>query len=191
MAQRDLTLGTGDHVHRPGSGDRDRDRTRLTRRGRSNRWRGWMQGRGQHQRLPGERWLLAASYASVSVALLLIALKCWAWLVSGSASMLGSLIDSVMDSMASLVSMLAVRYSLRPADADHGFGPWQGGAAGRAGTVCLHLWFGIAAAAVLCRAPVAGGRGADDAHRNCAFWSASWRSSARWVWSHCSRTRSV
>jgi ferrous-iron efflux pump FieF len=79
-------------------------------------------GRGQHQRLPGERWLLAASYASVSVALLLIALKCWAWLVSGSASMLGSLIDSVMDSMASLVSMLAVRYSLRPADADHGFG---------------------------------------------------------------------
>ncbi len=74
------------------------------------------------QRLPAERWLLAASYASVCVALLLIMLKCWAWLVSGSASMLGSLIDSVVDSMASLVSMVAVRYSLKPADADHRFG---------------------------------------------------------------------
>lgn len=70
----------------------------------------------------GERWLLAASYASVGVALSLIVVKGWAWLASGSASMLGSLIDSVMDSMASLVSMAAVRYSLKPADRDHRFG---------------------------------------------------------------------
>lgn len=66
--------------------------------------------------------MLVASYTSVGVALLLIALKCWAWLVTGSASMLGSLIDSAVDSVASLVSMLAVRYSLKPADSDHRFG---------------------------------------------------------------------
>lgn len=69
-----------------------------------------------------ERWLLLASYASVAVALFLIVLKAGAWLYTGSASLLGSLVDSVMDSMASLVSMAAVRYSLKPADEDHRFG---------------------------------------------------------------------
>lgn len=68
------------------------------------------------------RWLLAASYASVGVALTLILAKTVAWWLSGSASMLGSLLDSVMDSMASLVNMVAIRYSLKPADADHRFG---------------------------------------------------------------------
>lgn len=70
----------------------------------------------------GLRWLLAASYASVAVAFLLIAAKSVAWYLTDSASMLGSLLDSVMDSMASLVNMLAVRYSIKPADEDHRFG---------------------------------------------------------------------
>jgi ferrous-iron efflux pump FieF len=69
-----------------------------------------------------ERWLLAASYCSVGVALTLILMKSVAWLYTGSASLLGSLLDSVMDSFASIVSMLAVRYSLKPADEDHSFG---------------------------------------------------------------------
>jgi cation diffusion facilitator family transporter len=68
------------------------------------------------------RWLLAASYASVGVAITLILAKAVAWWLSGSASLLGSLLDSVMDSMASLVNMAAVRYALKPADADHRFG---------------------------------------------------------------------
>ena len=70
----------------------------------------------------GLRWLLAASYGSVFVAFLLIAAKLVAWYLTDSASMLGSLLDSVMDSMASLINMLAVRYSIRPADEDHRFG---------------------------------------------------------------------
>ena len=69
-----------------------------------------------------ERWLLLASYGSVAVALLLIVVKAAAWLYTGSASMLGSLIDSFMDSMASVLSMVAVRYSLKPADEEHRFG---------------------------------------------------------------------
>lgn len=68
------------------------------------------------------RWLLAATYASVVVAAVLIVGKGIAWYLSGSASLLGSLLDSVMDSMASLINMVAVRYSLKPADADHRFG---------------------------------------------------------------------
>lgn len=70
----------------------------------------------------GLRWLLAASYASVAVAFLLIGAKLVAWYMTDSASMLGSLLDSVMDSMASLINMLAVRYSIKPADEDHRFG---------------------------------------------------------------------
>jgi ferrous-iron efflux pump FieF len=68
------------------------------------------------------RWLLAATYASVAVALALILAKTVAWWLTGSASLLGSLLDSIMDSMASLVNMAAVRYALKPADADHRFG---------------------------------------------------------------------
>jgi len=73
-------------------------------------------------RSSAERWLLLASYGSVTVALFLILVKAAAWLYTGSASLLGSLIDSFMDSMASLISMAAVRYSLKPADEEHRFG---------------------------------------------------------------------
>ena len=68
------------------------------------------------------RWILTASYASVAVALLLIATKLLAWFYTGSASMLASLVDSLMDSMASLINMFALRYAMKPADDDHRFG---------------------------------------------------------------------
>ena len=68
------------------------------------------------------RWLLIASYASVGVAVFLIVVKSVAWIYTGSASLLGSLLDSVMDSMASLVTMAAIHYSLKPADEEHRFG---------------------------------------------------------------------
>jgi ferrous-iron efflux pump FieF len=60
--------------------------------------------------------------ASVGVAVTLIIIKMIAALYTGSASILGSLIDSLMDSMASLVTLFAVRFSLKPADEDHRFG---------------------------------------------------------------------
>ncbi|MAU40496.1 MAG: divalent metal cation transporter FieF [Kordiimonas sp.] len=65
------------------------------------------------------RW---ASRASVVVALGLIGLKIWAWLSSGSVSLLGSLIDSSMDVLASLFTLMAVNRSLTPADKNHRFG---------------------------------------------------------------------
>jgi ferrous-iron efflux pump FieF len=52
----------------------------------------------------------------------LIAVKLLAWLWTGSVSMLASLIDSLMDSIASAINLVAVRYSLVPADAEHRFG---------------------------------------------------------------------
>ncbi|WP_101675188.1 cation diffusion facilitator family transporter [Alloalcanivorax mobilis] len=68
------------------------------------------------------RLLNLAAIASVLVALLLIAVKTVAWLLTGSVSLLASLIDSIMDSLASLVNFAAIRYSLVPADAEHRFG---------------------------------------------------------------------
>lgn len=66
--------------------------------------------------------LRTATYASVATALLLVGMKLAAWLVTGSVSILASLIDSLMDSAASALNLLAVRYSLVPADEEHRFG---------------------------------------------------------------------
>jgi ferrous-iron efflux pump FieF len=68
-------------------------------------------------------WLIrSATYASVSVALLLVIAKAWAWRVTGSVSLLSSLADSLLDVLASGLTFWAVRYSLSPADAEHRFG---------------------------------------------------------------------
>ena len=63
-----------------------------------------------------------ATYASVATAILLVGLKTWAWLASGSVSLLASLVDSLTDSLASIVNLFAVRLALRPADDNHPFG---------------------------------------------------------------------
>ena len=69
-----------------------------------------------------ERLLKLATYASVGVAFGLIALKSGVWMLSGSVSILASLIDSLMDSAASIINLFAVRYALKPADREHRFG---------------------------------------------------------------------
>jgi ferrous-iron efflux pump FieF len=63
-----------------------------------------------------------ASYASIIVALALVALKTWGWQTTGSISLLSSLADSVLDVLASAITFWAVRYSLSPADSEHRFG---------------------------------------------------------------------
>jgi len=65
------------------------------------------------------RW---ASIASMSVATVLIAAKTGAWLITDSVSMLSSLIDSALDLVSSLITFVAIRAALTPADADHRFG---------------------------------------------------------------------
>ena len=63
-----------------------------------------------------------AALASVSVALLLIALKGYAAWTTHSVAMLGSLADSGLDLVASLVTLYGVRLAAEPADTDHRFG---------------------------------------------------------------------
>lgn len=68
------------------------------------------------------RLLRLATYASVVTATILIMAKIGAMLLTGSVSVMASLIDSLMDAAASLINLFAVRYSLMPADDEHRFG---------------------------------------------------------------------
>ncbi len=68
------------------------------------------------------RWLVLTSYASVLVAVILIAVKLVAWFLTDSVSIMASLLDSIMDSLASLVNLIAIRYAIKPADDEHRFG---------------------------------------------------------------------
>jgi ferrous-iron efflux pump FieF len=73
---------------------------------------------------PAERSSLTAraAMASIAMALILIGLKTWAALQTSSMAMLGSLADSGLDLVASLIVLLAVRVAAQPADYDHRFG---------------------------------------------------------------------
>ncbi len=68
------------------------------------------------------RLMRLATYASVGVAVALIAIKIVAYLLTDSVSMLSTLIDSLLDMAASVINLLAVRTALVPADREHRFG---------------------------------------------------------------------
>ena len=63
-----------------------------------------------------------AALASVAAALILLILKIYAALQTGSVAMLGSLADTALDLVASLVTLFAVRVAAMPADREHRFG---------------------------------------------------------------------
>jgi ferrous-iron efflux pump FieF len=80
---------------------------------------------GNHGQVHGEgRSALTsrAALASIAMAILLIGLKSWAALQTSSMAMLGSLADSTLDLVASLVVLLGVRVAAQPADREHRFG---------------------------------------------------------------------
>lgn len=64
----------------------------------------------------------SAAMASVAVALLLVGLKVWAALATGSTAMLGSLADTALDLVASAATFAGVWVAAQPADESHRFG---------------------------------------------------------------------
>ena len=74
--------------------------------------------------LPEDRASLtrSAACASVATALFLIGLKTWAAWRTDSTAMLGSLADTALDLVASVVTLAGVWYAARPADETHRFG---------------------------------------------------------------------
>jgi ferrous-iron efflux pump FieF len=63
-----------------------------------------------------------AAIASVSMALFLVSLKIWASWETSSIAMLGSLADSALDIIASVVTLISVRLAAQPADEKHSYG---------------------------------------------------------------------
>src|SRR5690348_11838398 len=68
------------------------------------------------------RLMRQASLASMSVATILVVAKGVAWLITDSVGMLSSLVDSALDLVSSLITFIAIRQALVPADEDHRFG---------------------------------------------------------------------
>jgi ferrous-iron efflux pump FieF len=65
------------------------------------------------------RW---ASYASLGLAVVMVILKTAAWLLTGSVALLTSVVDAVVDLLASTATLVGVRYAQRPPDREHRFG---------------------------------------------------------------------
>jgi ferrous-iron efflux pump FieF len=65
---------------------------------------------------------MRAALASISMALFLLGLKAFAVWETGSVAMLGSLADTGLDLLASLVTLWGVWFAAKPADSEHRFG---------------------------------------------------------------------
>jgi cation diffusion facilitator family transporter len=59
---------------------------------------------------------------SVLTALVLVLIKVFAWLASGSVALMASMADSALDLLASAGTFFAVRYAVAPPDSEHRFG---------------------------------------------------------------------
>ncbi|NTV13937.1 MAG: cation diffusion facilitator family transporter [Desulfobulbaceae bacterium] len=101
------------------------------------------------QQAASARLLQLATRASLTVAVILVLGKAGVWLLTGSLSVLASLVDSGLDAAASLLNLVAVRFSLKSADRDHPFG--HGKAESLAG-LGQALFIGFSALFVISRA---------------------------------------
>ncbi len=67
-------------------------------------------------------WVRLAAVFSSLIALILVVIKLYAWLVTDSSAMLASTTDSILDLFASIMSIVILRFALAPADKEHTFG---------------------------------------------------------------------
>ncbi len=76
----------------------------------------------ESQNIPHRKLTRMASMVSLVVALVLVGIKVWAWAATGSIALLTSAADGLVDVLASLVTLIGVRYAGRPADKGHRYG---------------------------------------------------------------------
>jgi len=67
-------------------------------------------------------WVRLAAISSTSVAVVLVIIKFYAWLMTDSSAMLASTTDSILDLFASVMNIIILRFALAPADEEHRFG---------------------------------------------------------------------
>jgi len=67
-----------------------------------------------------------ASLASLTVAVVLVAVKLAAWILTRSIALLTSAVDGLVDAAATFATYFGVRYAARPPDREHRFGHGKG-----------------------------------------------------------------
>lgn len=67
-------------------------------------------------------WVRRSGYLTLFTALLIVALKLSAAIMTNAASALASFMDALLDVLVSGLNFLALRYALKPADDEHRFG---------------------------------------------------------------------
>src|SRR4030095_12380318 len=90
-------------------------------------------GHAHHHGVERASLTMRAALASISMALFLVAVKAYATWDTGSVAMLGSLADTTLDLIASLITFFGVRWAAMPADEEHRFGHGTAGATARRG----------------------------------------------------------
>jgi cation diffusion facilitator family transporter len=66
------------------------------------------------------------SAISLGAAAVLIVVKLWGWMSTGSVALLTSAADGVVDAMAAMATFFGVRFAQHPADSEHRFGHGKG-----------------------------------------------------------------
>src|ERR671920_1223923 len=61
-------------------------------------------------------------WLSIAAAVATISLKTAAWLLTGSVGLLSDAAESVVNLVAAIVAMVALRWALKPADEEHAYG---------------------------------------------------------------------
>lgn len=87
------------------------------------------------------RW---ASFASVTVAIVLILTKAAAYFITGSMAVLSTLFDSMQDLMTSAINVFAIKQATEPADSKHRFGHGKAQAIGglvQSGIIAISVIF--------------------------------------------------
>ena len=67
-----------------------------------------------------------ASAVALGAAVVLIVLKLWGWMATGSVALLTSAADAVVDALAATATFFGVRFAQHPADSEHRFGHGKG-----------------------------------------------------------------
>lgn len=74
------------------------------------------------EQTPRQRRLLRMIYLAIGAAIVTIALKTGAWLITGSIGLLSDAAESLVNLAAAVVALVVVRWSAQPADEDHAYG---------------------------------------------------------------------
>src|SRR3954470_13521011 len=69
-----------------------------------------------------QRRLFRLLWLSVAAAVATISLKVVAWLLTGSVGLLSDAAESVVNLVAAIVAMVALRWATKPADEEHAYG---------------------------------------------------------------------